>query len=81
MTRIVSKHWRPCPEGEFDRLDTRLRFARIWQKLSTLAVIAFTIASVGAASWVVAGALKPTYSPSPRGGCAPPIVVPAKDCN
>jgi hypothetical protein len=80
MVRIAADKWLPCPEGELDRLQSRLASGRLKHLLWTLVAAAAAAISVATATWVVTDAVAASMPPSfPRDihhGCPPP-----KPCN
>jgi hypothetical protein len=64
MSNIAREPWAPCPQGELDRLEERLRLARFWRTVGTAVLVAAVVASVAVASWVVADAVGPWFGAS-----------------
>ena len=47
------QQWLPCPGGELDRLEVRLRLRRFWQTLGVWSAIVAASLTVGLASWQI----------------------------
>ena len=54
------QQWLPCPGGELDRLEVRLRQRRFWQTLGVWSAVVAASLTVGLASWQVAKAVWPS---------------------
>lgn len=78
MAKYLGEQWTPCPKGELDRLEARLRLNRLVQTLLTAALAVAVAASFFAAAWFVADTLWPS---GPTASHACPPVEPADACH
>lgn len=62
MVRKGVDRWVPCPEGELDRLEALVRRGRLRHALATLCAALAASVSVAVAGWVVADAVRPTWT-------------------